>query len=390
MNKDKFLDLLKRGTSEIISEQELNTQLNRNNPLRVKVGVDPTSPDLHLGHTVILRKLKLFQDYGHKVIFIIGDLTARIGDPSGQDSTRPILSEDKVLENAKTYQEQLFKVLDKDKTEVVYNSEWLIPLGLQGILELAKHSTVAQMLHRADFNERYKNGVDITILEFLYPLVQGYDSVAVKADVELGGSDQKFNLLMGREIQQAYGHKPQIVMMMPLLVGTDGTKKMSKSYNNYIALNDSPKNMYGKTMSIPDNLMVSYYELLTDLDMERIKENLERDPRDAKAKLAKWITSKYYSEESAEKAQSEFDKVFSNKGLPDDIPVYRTVNKKQKLSDFLAESKLAPSKKEAKRLIAQNAVEIDEKKISEDNEIKLTDGLIIRVGKRKFCKIQLL
>jgi len=235
------LQQLKRGITEIISEQELIDKLSKKKHLRIKYGVDPTSPDLHLGHTVLLRKLKQFQDFGHTIVFLIGDFTAQIGDPSGQDKTRPVVTEEKILENAKTYQEQVFRILDKNKTEVVYNSSWLKALGIKGLLELSSQATVAQMLHRADFTERFKNEVDITMLEFLYPLLQGYDSVAVKADVELGGSDQKFNLLMGRTIQRKYGQEEQVVMMMPLLVGTDGVKKMSKSYKNYIALNDTPK-----------------------------------------------------------------------------------------------------------------------------------------------------
>ncbi|MFN3967183.1 MAG: tyrosine--tRNA ligase [Endomicrobiia bacterium] len=387
MEQKEFLTKLKRGVSEIISEEELLVKLSRKTPLRVKLGVDPTAPDLHLGHTVLLRKLRFFQDNGHKVIFIIGDLTARIGDPSGQTKTRPMMSEKEILENAKTYQEQVFKILDKEKTEVVYNSHWLYPLGLQGMLELAKNVTVAQMLHRADFKERFKKDIDITILEFLYPLIQGYDSVAIKADIELGGTDQKFNLLMGREIQRAYGQEPQVVMMMPLLIGTDGVKKMSKSYGNYIALNDKPKDMFGKIMSLPDSLMLDYFELLTDFDITEIKEFIKKDPKGAKSKLAYTITAQYHGEEQAKKAQEEFDRVFSKKEIPEEIPIFKTKQKEWLPVELLFKAGIVSTKNEARRLLAQGGVEINNQKIKEDEKIIIDKELIIKAGKRKFCKI---
>ncbi len=387
MDTNKFLTELKRGVSEIISEEELKVKLSRKTHLRVKFGVDPTAADLHLGHTVLLKKLRFFQDNGHKVIFIIGDLTARIGDPSGQTKTRPMISEKEILENAKTYQEQVFKILDKEKTEIVYNSHWLYPLGLQGLLELSKNVTVAQMLHRADFKERFKNDVDITILEFLYPLIQGYDSVAIKADIELGGTDQKFNLLMGREIQRAYAQEPQVVIMMPLLIGTDGVRKMSKSYGNYIALNDTPKDMYGKIMSLPDNLMPDYFELLTDFDMTEIKKLIKNDPRNAKAKLAYTITGQYHGKEQAQKAQQEFDRVFSKKEIPEEIPEFKTNQKEWLPVELIFKAGLVSTKNEARRLLAQGGVEINGEKIKENQKITSDKELIIKVGKRKFCKI---
>ena len=387
MENKEFLSKLKRGVSEIISEEELLEKLSRKTPLRVKLGVDPTAPDLHLGHTVLLRKLRFFQDNGHKVIFIIGDLTARIGDPSGQSKTRPMMSEKEILENSKTYQEQVFKILDKEKTEVVYNSHWLYPLGLQGILELSKNVTVAQMLHRADFKERFKKDIDITILEFLYPLIQGYDSVAIKADIELGGTDQKFNLLMGREIQRAYNQEPQVVIMMPLLIGTDGVKKMSKSYGNYIALNDTPKDMYGKIMSLPDNLMLDYFELLTDFDINEIKKLIKNDPRAAKAKLAWTITTQYHGEEQAPNAQKEFDRVFSKKELPEEMPEFRTKQKEWLPVELIFKAGLVSSKNEGRRLLAQGGVELNGEKISEQQKISIDKEIVIKAGKRKFCKI---
>lgn len=382
---NEIVDKIKRGAVDIITETELRQKLSAGKPLRVKVGVDPTSPDLHLGHTVLLNKLRTFQDLGHNVIFIIGDFTARIGDPSGRSETRPVLTEDEIHKNSKTYQDQVFKILDKSKTEVVFNSHWLYPLGLEGLLNLAGKYTVARMLERDDFEKRYKNDNPISIVEFLYPLLQAYDSVAVRADVEIGGSDQKFNLLVGREIQRDFGQVPQVLITMPLLEGTDGTRKMSKSYGNYIALNDSPSEMFGKIMSISDTLMYKYYELLTQKDLKQVK---VMHPKQAKIGLAKEITALYHGTKEAQKAAEEFDSVFSNKNLPEKIEEFSANKKEIRLAELLAISGLAPSKNEARRLIEQGGIKIDGEKVSEDINIILDKEIIIQAGKRKFKKIR--
>ncbi|MCX5781545.1 MAG: tyrosine--tRNA ligase [Elusimicrobia bacterium] len=383
---DKILSKIKRGATDIISEKELIKKLSEKKTLRIKLGVDPTSPDLHLGHTVLLNKLKTFQDLGHQIIFIIGDLTARIGDPSGRSETRQVMSEEDVMKNAKTYQDQLFKILDKSKTEVVYNSSWLFPLGLNGLLDLAGKYTVARMLERDDFEKRYKNDSPISVVEFLYPLLQAYDSVAVKADVELGGNDQKFNLLLGREIQRDFGQDPQVVLTMPLLEGTDGVRKMSKSYGNYIALNDTPKDMFGKIMSVSDELMYKYFELLTDRDLKEVK---AMHPREAKVSLAEEITAKYHGKDAANNAKCEFDNVFCKKQNPEDMEECVVEAKEIKLADLLVNSSLAPSKKEARRLIEQGGIKIDGEKILEDKIIVLKKECVIQAGKRKFKKIKI-
>ncbi|MFH1540260.1 MAG: tyrosine--tRNA ligase [Elusimicrobiota bacterium] len=384
MDINEQLSKIKRGIVEIISEAELTAKLKLNRPLRIKLGVDPTSPDIHLGHTVVIEKLKVFQDLGHKIVFIIGDFTARIGDPSGRSEARPVLDESEILENAKTYQEQVFKILDKEKTEIRFNSHWLYSLGLDGLLELAKHSTVAQMLARADFNQRYKNGNDITILEFLYPLLTGYDSVAMNADIELGGTDQKFNLLMARQIQRDYGQPPQVVMTMPLLEGTDGVQKMSKSYKNYIGISEVPLEIFGKIMSITDVLMYKYYELLTQENLDEIK---KRHPKQMKQKLAKIIVSKFYSEEIADNTENEFNKIFAEKKLPSEIEEFVTSKKEIKISELLVDAGFSVSKKESERLIKQGGVRINEEKIMVDKTIKIDGEFLIQVGKRKFKKI---
>jgi tyrosyl-tRNA synthetase len=385
--KDGFIEDIKRGVTEIVSEEELKAKLGCGKPLRIKLGVDPTAPDLHLGHTVLLRKLRQFQDAGHKIVFIIGDFTAKIGDPSGQDRTRPLMSEKEILANAKTYQEQVFKILDKGKTEVVYNSQWLFPLGLQGLLELASHSTVAQMIQRADFKERMQKEQDITLLEFIYPLLQGYDSVAINADVEFGGIDQKFNLLMGRTIQKKYQKEPQVAIMMPLLVGLDGAMKMSKSYKNYVALNDLPQDMFGKIMSLPDAVMKDYFELLTDIPMDEANALINDDPRGAKIKLAEYITAQYHSAQAASEARGEFERVFSNKGIPENVPEFKTDKSEWRILDLLAAAGVAPSRNEARRLIAQGAVDIDGTRVTEDKSIKIEKSAIIKAGKRKYIKV---
>lgn len=378
------LELIKRGTNEIIGIEDLEKKLASGKKLRVKLGADPTSPDLHLGHTVVLNKLKVFQDLGHQVVFLIGDFTAKIGDPSGRSETRPMMTDEQIAKNVKTYTEQVFKILDKDKTEIVYNSKWLNALGISGLLQLAGKCTVAQMLVRDDFEKRYKEDKPISIVEFLYPLLQAYDSVELKADIEFGGNDQKFNLLLGREIQRDYGQEPQVVITMPLLEGTDGVRKMSKSYNNYIALNDKPKDMFGKIMSISDEMMYKYYELLTQADIKAVK---AMHPKEAKLALAQEITEKYNGKEEAMKAKEEFEKVFAKKDIPDDIEEYILKNPSIKLSDLLAESKMVSSKNEARRLIEQGGVKIDSQKVEADFEIKSEEPFILQAGKRKFKKV---
>ncbi len=373
-----------RGCAEIISEEDLKDKLGKDRPLRIKLGVDPTAADLHLGHLVVLRKLRAFQDLGHQVEFIIGDFTARIGDPSGQSATRPPLQPQQVWEHAKTYQDQVFRVLDKEKTHVRFNSAWLNALGIQGLLDLQRRASVAQLLQRADFAERYEGGRPISLLELSYPILQGYDSVAVQSDVELGGTDQKFNLLMGREMQVDYHQEPQVVMMMPLLEGLDGVRKMSKSYANYVAFNDTAKDQFGKLMSIPDALMTKYAELLTELDPAKLK---EIHPREAKELLARTITSQFYGESAAENAAAEFRRVFSKNEIPEDIPEFRTFRGTHRIVDLLVAANMAPSKKEARRLLAQGAVEVDGKRVTERDSIELQAPVLIQVGKRRFVRV---
>lgn len=383
MSKD--LSVIKRGTVEIISEEGLKKKLGRGKPLNIKFGADPTSSDLHLGHTVVLEKLRKFQELGHKVIFIIGDYTARIGDPSGRNEIRKKMEKKEVLDNARTYQKQAFRILDKKKTEVVYNSKWFARMSFTGLLELTAHSTVAQMLARADFKKRYTEGSDISILEFMYPLLQAYDSVMVKADIELGGTDQKFNLLMGREFQVDYGMEPQVVITMPLLEGLDGVKKMSKTYDNYIGINEPAGEIFGKVMSVSDTLMYRYYELLTDKALAEVK---TMNPRDAKIKLAEEIVERFHGRAEAEKSRAGFEKVFVNKGLPDDIQTVEIKDKKIWIVNLLVQAGLAGSRNEAKRIINQGALRIDRKKVTDDRMDLVIDGEhIIQAGKRNFRRI---
>jgi tyrosyl-tRNA synthetase len=384
MSQVDALSLIRRGTNEIISEEELAKKLASGKKLRIKLGVDPTAPDLHLGHSVIINKLKVFQDLGHQIVFLIGDFTARIGDPSGRSATRPMMTEEQIMKNIKTYQDQVFKILDREKTEVVFNSKWLNALGIEGLLKLASKHTVAQMLVRDDFEKRFKADIPISIVEFMYPLLQAYDSVALQADVELGGNDQKFNLLLGRDMQRDAGQEPQVVITMPLLVGTDGVKKMSKSYNNYIALNDKPQDMFGKLMSISDDLMMFYYELLTQENLDEIK---QMHPKEAKMKLGSIIVERYWGKEAAENAKNEFNKIFANKDLPTEIEEYKCDKDKIKLSELLFVSKMVSSKNEARRLIEQGGAKVDNEKVTADTEIEVKDGMILQAGKRKFKKI---
>ena len=389
---------LKRGTAEIFSEQELSEKLaeaeNAGKQLRIKLGLDPTSPDIHLGHTVVLRKMRQFQNLGHKAVLIIGDYTARIGDPSGQNATRPMLTNEQIRENAKTYFKQAGKILDtaEDKLEIRYNSEWLEKLTAMEIIQLVAKKTVAQMLQRDSFKKRLQADEDVYMHEFLYPLMQGYDSVMIKSDVELGGTDQTFNNLVGRDIQRAYGQQPQVVITMPILVGLDGKEKMSKSKGNYIGVTDEPNDMFGKVMSISDEMMENYFTLLTDLPDEKIAELVNSDkthPKEAKVLLGKTIVAQFYNETAAQIAAAEFEKVFAKKQLPDEIPEIEIASEPIMASKLLVACKLVSSGGEAKRMIKQSAVSIDGSKVNDPNaEITPTNGMIIQVGKRRFAKLK--
>ena len=394
------MDLIRRGTVEIIPEDELVNKIKKSQesgkPLNIKLGCDPTRPDLHLGHSVVLRKLAQFQKLGHTAILIIGDFTAMIGDPSGRNSTRPPLTAEETRENAKSYIEQASKILDKEKTKIVFNSEWLGKMSFEDVIKLSSRYTVARMLERDDFTKRFKTGVPISMHEILYPLAQAMDSVAIESDVELGGTDQKFNLLVGRDIQREYGKEPQVIITMPLLVGTDGTEKMSKSYDNYIGISDTPQDIFGKTLSIPDSLIYNYYELATDVskeDLSQVKSDLENhevNPRNVKRSLALKLAEMYHSHEAAVQAQEEFDNIFINKGIPDDIPEFIVSINEISISDLIVDSGCAPSKAEAKRLIKQGGVTLDGEKISDPSaNIEIKNGQILKVGKRKFVKLVL-
>ncbi len=385
MSINKSLDIIKRGTVDVISEEELVKKLKKNKPLNIKFGADPTAPDIHLGHTVVLHKLKQFQELGHKIVFIIGDFTALIGDPSGRTELRKSLTKEEITANARTYQEQIFKILDKDKTELIYNSQWLSKLTPEDFMSLCSRYTVARMLERDDFKKRYNAGNPISILEFLYPLIQGYDSVEVEADVEIGGTDQTFNLLVGRELQRDYKQEQQVVITMPLLEGTDGVRKMSKSYGNYIGVSESPKDIFGKIMSISDELMMRYYQLLTDADLGVVK---EAHPAQAKRNLASIIVERYYDKKKAVQTQEGFNKIFKDKEVPEDIKEYKRPKGKVRIIDLLLETEMINSKREAKRIIKQGGIKIDQKKITdEDLEIDIDKEFIMQVGKRKFIKI---
>lgn len=390
--------LISYGVADLLPEDEFKKKLEKavatNTPLIVKLGLDPTAPDIHLGHTVVLRKLKLFQDFGHKVIILIGDFTARIGDPTGKSVTRPPLTEEQVITNAKTYQEQIFKVLDAEKTEVRFNSEWLSKLDFADVLKLASKYTVARMLERDDFHKRYTEGRPISIHEFMYPLMQGYDSIALKADVEFGGTDQTFNLLMGRHLQGEEGMPEQTIITMPILEGLDGVQKMSKSLGNYIGISEAPSEMYGKAMSIPDELMMRYFMLVTDMSIEE-QEQLSKDlesgaahPRDVKMKLAHTIVRLYHGEEAANFGQDEFIRVFQKHAMPTDIPEYKVAITEEPVfvPQLLSDAGLTASNGEARRSIKAGAFKIDGEKCNEEH-IVLKDGMVLQVGKRKFIKI---
>ncbi len=388
---------IKRGAEEILVEDELLEKLKTGKPLRIKAGFDPTAPDLHLGHTVLINKMRQFQQLGHEIIFLIGDFTGMIGDPTGKNVTRKPLTEADVLANAQTYKEQVFKILDPAKTRVEFNSTWMEKLGSAGMLKLASRQTVARMMERDDFKKRYKDGQAIAIHEFMYPLVQGWDSVALESDVELGGTDQKFNLLMGRELQKTEGQRPQTVLMMPLLEGLDGVQKMSKSLGNYIGITDAPNDMFGKVMSISDVLMWRYYDLLSFKPIEQIeayKQQIESggNPRDVKIELAKELIARFHSEDAAEAAHKEFINRFQKGAMPDEIDekTVATQDGVIAIANLLKEAGLVSSTSEAMRMIKQGAVKIDGEKVS-DNKLQCETGTVAvyQVGKRKFAKVTL-
>jgi len=385
MDLQAQLKLLKRGSVSLVSEEELAKKLSSGRKLRVKLGVDPTSADLHLGHSVALSKLRQFQDLGHQAILIIGDFTALVGDPSGRDSTRPALTAEAIAENARTYQAQAFKVLDQDKTELRFNSEWLKPFMEKKLLETLARVTVQQVLAREDFKNRLKENSPLTLLETLYPILQGYDSVAVRADVELGGNDQLTNLLMGRKLQQDDGQEQQVALTMPLLVGLDGVKKMSKSYGNYIAFNDAPNDFFGKVMKLSDELMLSYYELLTDEDLAAVK---AKHPMTAKKDLAQKLTARFHGDDTAAQARRYFEDTFSKKELPKDVPSM-DAPRGSTLSEVVLRCGNLKSRNEARRLIQQGGVRIDGQKAPADAPVTSPDSFLLQIGKHQFVRVRL-
>jgi tyrosyl-tRNA synthetase len=397
MTIDEQLAYLRKGTSEIIREAELRAKLEKSaamgKPLRVKFGADPTAPDIHLGHTVAIRKLRAFQELGHTAIFLIGDFTGMIGDPSGKSATRPQLSREEINANAETYKQQIFKLLDAEKTVIDFNSRWMDTLGSAGFLRLSSHVTVRQILERDDFQQRLQENRPLALHEVMYPLVMAYDSVALEADVELGGTDQKFNLLMGRNLQREYGQESQVAVITPLLEGTDGVQKMSKSLGNYIGINESPQEIFGKVMSISDELMWRYYELCTDLTVSEIAtlRESDRNPRDIKVNLAKLIVADFYSETDARRAEEEFNAMFRNKQTPLDVEERELSSGVWKLPKLLVELALAPSMAEARRLIEQGGVSVEgERRTQNDFEVDLTAdrAFLIQVGKRRFMRVR--
>jgi tyrosyl-tRNA synthetase len=397
MTQSSPLDVIRRGVEELILEEDLQRKLARGKPLRVKAGFDPTAPDLHLGHTVLLNKMRQFQDLGHHVMFLIGDFTGMIGDPSGRNATRPALTPEQIAANADTYKAQVFKVLDAGRTEILFNSTWCSQLGAAGMVKLAAKYTVARMLERDDFSKRFAEKRPISIHEFLYPLMQGYDSVAMKADVELGGTDQKFNLLVGRELQKDFGQEPQVILTMPLLEGLDGVNKMSKSLGNYVGINESPDDMFGKLMSVSDELMWRYLELLSFEPMETIlgwKRSIEEgaNPRDTKVRLAKEIVGRFHSKAAAEAALEEFESRFRHGGVPNEIEERELDAPKEGLTivQVLRQAGLCPSASDAQRMVEQGGVKVDGQKV-EDKALRLLPGKVhvVQVGKRKFARVVL-
>ena len=397
MNIEEKIKVILKGVDTIIDEKELKEKLikaeKENRQLVVKLGLDPSAPDIHLGHTVVLRKMKQIQDLGHKVVIIIGDFTGKIGDPTGKSKTRVALTTEQVLENAKTYQKQIFKVLDPEKTEVRFNSEWLSKLNFEDVVKLASTITVARMLEREDFKNRYQNNIPISVHEFFYPLMQGYDSVAVKADIELGGTDQRFNLLMGRSLQKEFNQESQVVIMMPIIEGLDGVNKMSKSLGNYIGVDEEAGVMYQKAMEIPDELIIKYYNLVTDVHPDvvskietELKEDL-RNPRDIKMELAKEIVTLYHGEEKANLAEERFKSVFQKGQIPSDILTVEASKEDFDLAKIIVDNKLVPSKSELRRLAKQGGVKLNQEKIEDLSQINITDEIVVQIGKKKFIKI---
>ena len=395
INIQEQIKIITKGAAEVINIEDLEKKLVRaqeeNRGLIVKLGLDPSAPDIHLGHAVVLRKMKQIQDLGHKVVIIIGDFTGMIGDPTGKSKTRKQLTSEEVLENAKTYEKQIFKILDKSKTELRFNSEWLSKLNFKEVIELAGKYTVARMLEREDFKNRFNNQLSIGIHEFFYPLMQGFDSVEINADIELGGTDQRFNVLMGRTLQKDYGKEPQIALFMPLLEGLDGVEKMSKSLGNYIGINESPKDIYVKTMQVPDNLIIKYFDLATDIHPDNIKKvRVELDngvnPRDIKMTLAKEIVSLYHGAAEAEEAEQYFKSLFQKNEIPEDILEFNTISGIS-LIEIITRSKLVLSKSEARRLISQGGVKVNGEKVEDINKNNLKNEDIVQIGKRKFLRI---
>lgn len=397
MNIDEKIKIILKGVDTIIDEKELKEKLikaeKENRQLVVKLGLDPSAPDIHLGHTVVLRKMKQIQDLGHKVVIIIGDFTGKIGDPTGKSKIRVALTTEQVLENAKTYQKQIFKVLDPEKTEVRFNSEWLSKLNFEDVVKLASTITVARMLEREDFKNRYQNNIPVSVHEFFYPLMQGYDSVTIKADIELGGTDQRFNLLMGRSLQKEFNQESQVVIMMPIIEGLDGVNKMSKSLGNYIGVDEEAGVMYQKAMEIPDELIIKYYNLVTDVHPDvvskietELKEDL-RNPRDIKMELAKEIVTLYHGEEKANLAEERFKSVFQKGQIPSDILTVEASKEDFDLAKIIVDNKLVPSKSELRRLVKQGGVKLNQEKIEDLSQINITDEIVVQIGKKKFIKI---
>lgn len=400
MDPREQLERIKFGVAEFISDEDMLKKLKRskekNQPLRIKLGADPTRPDIHIGHTVVINKLKTFQDLGHHVQFLIGDFTALIGDPSGKNTTRPMLTPEDIEINAATYKKQIFKILDPEKTEIVFNSHWCGKLNFADVIRLASKYTVARMLERDDFTNRYKSGSPIALHEFLYPLTQGYDSVALKSDVELGGTDQKFNLLVGRDLQSAYGQEPQCVLTMPILEGIDGVNKMSKSLDNYISVIDTPKDMFGKTMRISDDLMYRWYQLLTDITgpaLSQLKTDVaekRKHPREVKVALAKFLIKRFHSEAAAQQAEDEFNRIFVDKGLPDEVPEFEVFAENQVgIAALMVKAGMAASNGEAGRLIAGGGVQRDGVKLADPKarwDLKTGESFVLKAGKKKFIK----
>ncbi|MEO0143234.1 MAG: tyrosine--tRNA ligase [candidate division WOR-3 bacterium] len=394
MEPERQLELIKAHAVEIISEEELLKKLKKRRPLRVKLGIDPSAPEIHLGISVQLRKLRQFQELGHIAVLVVGDFTGMIGDPSGFSKTRPKLSREEIKRNMTRYKEQVFKILDPKKTEFTYNSKWLGALSIYDFIDLASKYTVARILERDDFSKRLKEGIPVYMHEIIYPLCQGYDSVAIKADLELGGTDQKFNLIVGREIMKEFGMEPQVILTMPILEGTDGVRKMSKSFGNYIGIAESPSEMFGKVMSIPDELIIKYFELTTDIFPHRLDEYRRGlqdgsiNPRDAKFDLAKTLVRIYHTPVAAEAAAKEFERVFSKRELPEEVSEFRLKEKEIKIVDLLLLTKMMPSRAEAKRKIKEGAVEIDGQKVKDINAlIEVTKPFVLKAGKHKFLKI---